>query len=186
MSHKNSQVKALLNDDVLAIGILPESFTPEELAPYQLTVEELAAQIERGWAAVQAAGVVGEVCSVSKDPDEAEAEIRKRFAERTFGLALVGSGVRLLPVELQHESGEHARSDPAPARRLGHGDCRPRPAGRPSAPPICAARPAVVPADTPRPADADPPARTARTHPPLGPPDRTGLPPTPQVSHAGQ
>lgn len=97
MSHKNSQVKALLNDDVLAIGILPESFTPEELAPYQLTVEELAAQIERGWAAVQAAGVVGEVCSVSKDPDEAEAEIRKRFAERTFGLALVGSGVRLLP-----------------------------------------------------------------------------------------
>jgi hypothetical protein len=63
MSHKGSRVKALLNDHVLAIGILPEVFTPEELA-----------------------GVVGEVYGVSKDPDEAEAEIRKRFAERSFGL----------------------------------------------------------------------------------------------------
>ncbi|MFE9445330.1 hypothetical protein ACFYO2_41715 [Streptomyces sp. NPDC006602] len=97
MSHKSSQVKALLNDDVLAIGISPEAFTAEELAPFNLTVEKLAAQVERGWAAIQAAGVVGELCSVSKDPDEAEAEIRKRFAQRSFGLATVGSGVRLLP-----------------------------------------------------------------------------------------
>jgi hypothetical protein len=97
MSHKSSQVKAPLNDNVLAIGILPEAFTPEELAPLELTVEKLDAQIERGWAAVRAEGIVGEICGVSKDPDDAEAEIRKRFAERPFGVALVGSGVRLLP-----------------------------------------------------------------------------------------
>ncbi|MEV0635384.1 hypothetical protein AB0I77_10535 [Streptomyces sp. NPDC050619] len=97
MSHKNSQVKAPLNNDVLAIGISPEAFTPEELASMDLTAEKLAARIEGGWAAIEATGIVGEMCGVSKDPDEAEAEIRRRFAERSFGLATIGSGVRLVP-----------------------------------------------------------------------------------------
>jgi hypothetical protein len=95
MSHQHSPVKR--NDDVLVIGIKPEAFTPEEMAPMNMSAEQLAAQIERDWAALRAEGVVGEMASVGKDPDEAEAEIRKRFAERSFGVALVGAGVRLLP-----------------------------------------------------------------------------------------
>jgi len=97
VSHKNSQVKAPLNNRVLSIGILPEGFTPEELARLNLTAEELAAQIERGWAAIQAQGIVGEMLGISRDPDEAEAELRKRFAERPFGVAQIGGGVRMLP-----------------------------------------------------------------------------------------
>jgi hypothetical protein len=85
------------HDDVLVIGIDPHAFTPEEMAPMNMTAEQLAAQIERDWAAIQGEGVVGEMASLSKDPDGAEAEIRKRFAEHSFGVALVGAGVRLLP-----------------------------------------------------------------------------------------
>lgn len=97
MPHQNSQVKAPLNDHVLFIGFLPESLTAEELVPLKLTVEEVAAQMERGWAAIQAEGVVGEMCGICKDPDEAEAELRQRFADRSFGVALIGGGVRFLP-----------------------------------------------------------------------------------------
>lgn len=96
MSHKNSSVKPPPNERVLFIGIRPEAFAPDEL-PGAMTVEELAAQIERGWAAVQAEGIVGEWCGIGKDADEAEAELRRRFAERSFGLALVGAGIRILP-----------------------------------------------------------------------------------------
>jgi hypothetical protein len=97
MSHKHSQVKSPLNDRALFIGILAESFSPEELAPLNMTVEELAEQIERGMAAIRAAGVDGEMCGISKDPDEAEAELRRRFAEGPYGVALIGGGVRMLP-----------------------------------------------------------------------------------------
>jgi hypothetical protein len=90
-------VKPQVNDNVLFIGFLPEALTAEELAPLNMTVEEVAAQIDRSWAAIQAEGVVGEMCGISKDPDEAEAELRKRFAEHSFGVALIGGGVRLLP-----------------------------------------------------------------------------------------
>lgn len=62
-----------------------------------MTVEQLAEQMDRSWAAIQARGVAGELCGVSKDPDEAEAELRSRFAAHSFGVALIGGGVRLLP-----------------------------------------------------------------------------------------
>jgi hypothetical protein len=97
MSHKNSQVKRPLNDRVLFIGFLPEALTAAELAPLNMTVTQLAAQMERGWAAIQAEGVVGEMCGIGKDPDEAESELRKRFTGRSFGVAVIGGGVRLLP-----------------------------------------------------------------------------------------
>jgi hypothetical protein len=97
MSHKNSQVKAPINDRVLFLGFLPETMSAEELAPLNMTVEELTVQFERSWEAIQAQGVAGDMCGISKDPDEAEAELRKRFAEGTFGVALIGGGVRFLP-----------------------------------------------------------------------------------------
>lgn len=97
MSHENSRVKGPPNEHVLFIGIRPEAFTAEDLAPLNMTAEQLDAKIERGWAAVRAEGVVGELCGIGKDPDEAEAEIRERFAERSFGVALIGGGIRLFP-----------------------------------------------------------------------------------------
>jgi hypothetical protein len=97
MSHQNSQVKAPVSARVIFIGFLAETMSEAELAPLNMTVAELAVQIERGWGAIQAQGVAGELCGISKDPDEAEAELRRRFAEGTFGVALIGGGVRLLP-----------------------------------------------------------------------------------------
>lgn len=97
MSHKNSPVKPPTNQRVLAIGIRADAFTPDDLPPPFTRVEELAEQIELGWASLQAAGVDGEMCGIGTDPDEAEAEIRKRFAERSFGLALIGGGIRNVP-----------------------------------------------------------------------------------------
>jgi hypothetical protein len=97
MSHQNTHVKAPLNDHLLFIGFLPEALTTEELTSLNMTVEQLAAQIERGWAAIQAQGITGEMCGIGKDPDEVEAELRRRFGERPFGVALIGGGVRLLP-----------------------------------------------------------------------------------------
>lgn len=97
MSHKNSQVKPPPNERVLAIGIRADAFAPDDLPPGFATVEELATQIERGWAALQDAGIDGEMCGIGMDADEAEAELRRRFSGRSFGLALIGGGIRNVP-----------------------------------------------------------------------------------------
>ncbi|MFE9444410.1 hypothetical protein ACFYO2_36730 [Streptomyces sp. NPDC006602] len=65
--------------------------------PQFSTVEELAAQIERGWADLQAAGIDGEMCEIGMDVDEAEAELRRKFDGRSFGVALIGGGIRNVP-----------------------------------------------------------------------------------------
>ncbi|WP_227996789.1 hypothetical protein [Glycomyces albidus] len=96
MSHKNSQVKPPTDRRMLFIGISPEVFTPDELPP-GLTVEKLAEQLEATRAAFEAEGLDAVWAGIGKDPDEAEAEIRARFAEHSFGLALIGGGIRLFP-----------------------------------------------------------------------------------------
>jgi hypothetical protein len=80
----------------LFIGLRADVFGPNELPP-GLTQADLAAQIERGWSAIQEAGVDGGLCLIGKDPDEAEAVLRERFAVRAFGLAMIGGGIRMLP-----------------------------------------------------------------------------------------
>ncbi|WP_371657724.1 hypothetical protein [Streptomyces sp. NBC_00280] len=97
MSHKNSQVKPPLNRRVLTIGIRADAFAPEDLPPEFATVEELAAQMDRAWPALQAAGIDGEQCRIGLDPDEAEAELRRRFDGHSFGVALIGGGIRNVP-----------------------------------------------------------------------------------------
>jgi len=96
MSHKSSQVKGPVDGSVIFIGIRPDAFGPGALPP-GITAADLAVQIERGWAAIEAEGVEGELCLIGTGPDEAEAELRERFASRTFGVALVGGGIRMLP-----------------------------------------------------------------------------------------
>jgi hypothetical protein len=53
--------------------------------------------MESSWAAIQAEGVVGDMVGITKDPDEAEREVRRWFAEHSYGVAMIGGGVRLLP-----------------------------------------------------------------------------------------
>lgn len=97
MAHEHSDVTPAVNDHVLFLGFLPEAMTAEELAPLNMTVEQLAAQMERGWAAIQAQGINGKMVGISKDPDEAEAELRAQLNEHNYGIALIGGGIRLLP-----------------------------------------------------------------------------------------
>ncbi|WP_151482395.1 hypothetical protein [Streptomyces albicerus] len=97
MSHKNSQVKPPLNERVLAIGIRADAFTQDTLPPQFSTLEELAAALDRGWADLQAAGIDGEVCGIGLDVDEAEAELRRKFDGQSFGVALIGGGIRNVP-----------------------------------------------------------------------------------------
>ena len=97
MSHRNSSVAAPINNQTLFIGFAAEAMTTEELAPLNMTVEQLSEQIERGWAAIKEQGVEGALCGISRDPDETEAQLRTRFAEQPYGVALIGGGVRMLP-----------------------------------------------------------------------------------------
>jgi hypothetical protein len=97
MSHVTSLIPAPINSRVLFLGFLPEALSSEELAPLNMTVDELAARMESSWAAIQAEGVVGDMVGITKDPDEAEREVRRWFAEHSYGVAMIGGGVRLLP-----------------------------------------------------------------------------------------
>jgi hypothetical protein len=89
-------VKPPVNADALFIGIRAEAFGPDDLPP-GMTSEDLAGRIERGQAAIAAAGIEAGHCLIGFDPDEAEAAIREHFASRSYGLALIGGGIRLLP-----------------------------------------------------------------------------------------
>lgn len=96
MSHKSSQVKPPANEYALFIGIRADAFGPDDLPP-GMTSEDLAGRIERGQAAIAAAGIEAGHCLIGFDPDEAEAAIREHFGSRAYGLALIGGGIRLLP-----------------------------------------------------------------------------------------
>jgi hypothetical protein len=97
MSHKNSQVKPPINQRVLALGITPDALTPDDFPPGVTTLEELIAMRKRSWAELQATGIDGESAFVSLDPDEAEAELRRLFDGRSFGVALIGGGIKNVP-----------------------------------------------------------------------------------------
>ncbi|MFE1922385.1 hypothetical protein ACFW91_07445 [Streptomyces asoensis] len=52
---------------------------------------------ERSWAALQATGIDGEAGYVSLDPDEAEAELRQLFDAHSYGVVLIGGGIKNVP-----------------------------------------------------------------------------------------
>ena len=97
MSHKNSQVKPPINQRVLTLGITSDALSPDDFPPGVATLEELVAMRKRSWAALQATGIDGEEGYVSLDPDEAEAELRRLFDGRTFGVVLIGGGIKNVP-----------------------------------------------------------------------------------------
>ncbi|WLW50367.1 hypothetical protein [Streptomyces sp. YU58] len=97
MSHKNSQVKPPINQRVLTLGITADALTPDDFPPGVTTLEELIAMRKRSLAALQATGIDAEEGYLSLDPDEAEAELRRLFDGRSFGVVLVGGGIKNVP-----------------------------------------------------------------------------------------
>ena len=57
----------------------------------------LTARIQQGNAALRDAGFDVVLCQVDTSPDAAEAQIRAHLRDASFGLAMIGGGVRMVP-----------------------------------------------------------------------------------------
>jgi hypothetical protein len=84
------------NTKTLAIGLHPRSLDYSAL-PDGVDEASLTARIAAGNAAVREAGFDLVSCLVDSSPDGAEAAVRKLLKEETFGLAMIGGGVRMMP-----------------------------------------------------------------------------------------
>ncbi|MBT2230225.1 hypothetical protein [Nonomuraea sp. NEAU-A123] len=80
---------------ILTIGLHPSAIDYTEHPG--LDEATLTARIERGDAALRAAGFDAVSCLIGTDPDEAEKTIRERLSEGPFGVAMIGGGVRMVP-----------------------------------------------------------------------------------------
>ncbi|ROO85296.1 hypothetical protein EDD29_2838 [Actinocorallia herbida] len=80
---------------ILTIGLHPS--TIDYTGHPGLDAATLTARIERGDAAVRAAGFDAVSCLVGTDPDEAEKAVRERLSEGPFEVAMIGGGVRMAP-----------------------------------------------------------------------------------------
>ncbi|WAZ26162.1 hypothetical protein STRCI_007713 [Streptomyces cinnabarinus] len=81
---------------VLSIGLHPSALDYSRL-PEDFTEAALTARIEAAHAALREAGFDTVPCLIDSSPDHAEAQVRERLKEQTFGLAMIGGGVRMLP-----------------------------------------------------------------------------------------
>jgi len=81
---------------VLSIGIHPRSLDYSTM-PDGIDEEWLTSRIESGNAALRDAGFNFVPCQVDTSPDGAEQLIRDVCAHTSFGLAMVGGGIRLMP-----------------------------------------------------------------------------------------
>ncbi|MGY1974686.1 hypothetical protein [Nocardia gipuzkoensis] len=78
---------------VLSIGLHPSAV---DYSRYPAIDEAtLTARIEAGEAALRAAGFDIVSCQVPADPDAAETKLRKCAAGGSFGVAMIGAGVRM-------------------------------------------------------------------------------------------
>ncbi|MFG1790086.1 hypothetical protein [Nocardia sp. NPDC049149] len=80
---------------VLSIGLHPSTIDYSKIPDLDLAT--MTARIEAGNAALRAAGLDVVTCLVPTDPDAADAAVRAQLAEQTFGLAMIGGGVRMMP-----------------------------------------------------------------------------------------
>lgn len=81
---------------ILLIGMHAQSLDYSKLPP-ELDEATMTERIEAGFAATLAAGFDAVSCLIGTDPDEAAAAIREAFARDSFGLVMVGAGIRALP-----------------------------------------------------------------------------------------
>jgi hypothetical protein len=80
---------------VLRVGLRANALD-YELHP-ELDYDMMAARIAAAEKELQEAGVAGVNLLIGRDPDEAEAMVRETMAAHSFGLALIGGGVRTRP-----------------------------------------------------------------------------------------
>jgi hypothetical protein len=81
---------------VLSIGIHPRSLDYSTL-PDDFDEAALTDLIERGNAALRDAGFNFVPCLVDSSPDAAEQLIRDHLQSTSFGLAMIGGGIRMMP-----------------------------------------------------------------------------------------
>ncbi|MGW1226733.1 hypothetical protein [Streptomyces sp. NPDC001478] len=81
---------------VLSIGLHPSALDYSRM-PEGVDEASLTARIEAGNAALRDAGFDAVPCLIDTSPDRAEATVREQLQEHTFGLAMIGGGVRMLP-----------------------------------------------------------------------------------------
>lgn len=80
---------------VLLIGLHPKTLDYSRFPG--LDEQQLVARIAAGNAAMAAAGFDAVSCLTGTEPDEAEAELRRHLAAETFGVAMIGAGIRAVP-----------------------------------------------------------------------------------------
>ncbi|WP_067836908.1 hypothetical protein [Nocardia lijiangensis] len=80
---------------ILSIGLHPSHIDYSKHAG--LDEAELTARVEAGTAMLRDSGFDVVSCSLPADPDAAEELLEGRLAEATYGLAVIGGGVRMLP-----------------------------------------------------------------------------------------
>ncbi|WP_410870443.1 hypothetical protein [Nocardia sp. A7] len=80
---------------VLSIGLHPGAVDYTKYP--NLDEATLTARIAAGESALRAAGFDIVSCQVPADPDAAEAKLRECAAGGTFGVAMIGAGVRMAP-----------------------------------------------------------------------------------------
>jgi hypothetical protein len=81
---------------VLSIGIHPRSLDYRTM-PDGVDEASLTARIERGNAALREAGFDVVPCQVDTSPDAAEQLIQGILDGASFGLAMIGGGIRMIP-----------------------------------------------------------------------------------------
>ncbi|MGX2994453.1 hypothetical protein JNUCC64_09170 [Streptomyces sp. JNUCC 64] len=81
---------------VLTVGLHPGALDYGSM-PDRIDEAALTARIAAGRAALRDAGFDTVSCLVDADPERAEAALRERLGERSFGLVMIGAGVRMIP-----------------------------------------------------------------------------------------
>lgn len=81
---------------VLSIGLHPSTLDYSKL-PEDLDEATLTARIAVGTAALRDSGLDVVTCLIAPSPDLAEQAVREQLGQHSFGLAMIGGGVRMLP-----------------------------------------------------------------------------------------
>ncbi|GAA4073379.1 hypothetical protein [Streptomyces shaanxiensis] len=103
---------------VLSIGLHPSALDYSRM-PDGVDEAMLTARIGAANAALRDAGFDAVPCLIDTSPDSAEATVREQLKEHTFGLAMIGGGVRMLPENtLLFERLVNVLTEEAPGIRL--------------------------------------------------------------------
>ncbi|MFC7303894.1 hypothetical protein ACFQVC_06655 [Streptomyces monticola] len=96
MSQQPQRVQPPVNKRVVAVGLDPRTLDYSKMSP-EIDRETLIARVDAAGDAMREAGFDGVQCLVEPSPDAAEAVLRECLEKESFGLAMIGGGVRMMP-----------------------------------------------------------------------------------------